>query len=139
ACRSRRRNRSSAAGDRSAPVRIFSELRPSRAIPAPLPRYSSLEPPSLAAQIYRLRQKYRGVLLATGVMHQSSSAHFERWTECLNVHRLSRRRVLGVLRTEGIGPRGGRRCAGRRARFENRNFCPADGAEDRQTCPLWPG
>jgi hypothetical protein len=37
-------------------------------------------------------------------MHQSGSAHFERWTECLNVHRLSRRRVLGVLRAEGIGP-----------------------------------
>jgi hypothetical protein len=42
-------------------------------------------------------------------MHQSGSAHFERWTECLNVHRLSRRRVagpilIGVLRGEGIGP-----------------------------------
>ena len=42
-------------------------------------------------------------------MSQFSIGCVQRWTECLNVHRLSRKRMagpllIGVLRGEGIGP-----------------------------------
>ncbi len=44
-----------------------------------------------------------------GNMRQSGIEGVQRWTECLNVHRLSRKRVagplvIGILQGEGIGP-----------------------------------
>ena len=58
----------------------------------------------MADQIYKISKK--GGLLARG-MRQSGIG--QRWTECLNVHRPSRKSVagpllIGVLRGEGIGP-----------------------------------
>jgi len=66
------------------------------------------KPLPMASQFYKMSKKGWGPLGHRG-MRQFGIGSAERWTECLNVHRLSRKRVagpllIGVLRGEGIGP-----------------------------------